>query len=225
MFSSDRESPTTSAAVRSGALGRDEHSLKEDVAFLRAMAEGGATASVREGAILATIGVIFGLVALQYWALDAGLLGTVSGAVRTWLWLDGFVVFIAAMALISRRFPNRAPGAASRALAAAWGGVGASLIVADVGLVAASRALALPQLATWMFPLILFVLIGAAWSVAYAVRRRRSFVLSAAGSFAAAVLCGALMGRPEEWLVLSGGLLLLLAVPGAAIVRAARRQS
>jgi hypothetical protein len=204
-------------------LGRDEHTLKEDVAFLRAMAEGGASATVREGAILAAIGVIFGLVALQYWAIDAGLLA-VPEAFRDWGWLDGFAIFIVAMALIRAKFPNRAPGAASRALTAAWSGVGISLIVADLGLIAASRALALPLLTPWMFPLILFTLIGAAWSVAFAVRRRRAFALTAVASFAAAILCGVLMGRPEEWLVLSGGLFLLLAAPGWAIVRAARRQ-
>jgi hypothetical protein len=75
-----------------------------------------------------------------------------------------------------------------------------------------------------VFPLILFTLIGAAWGVAYAVRRRRIFALAAAGSFGAAVLCGVLMGRPEEWLVLSGGLVLLLAVPGGMIVHSTGRQ-
>ena len=201
----------------------DEQALRDDVAFLRSLAEGGTTATVREGAILVAIGVIFGLVALQQWAIEAGAL-SVPDWVRAWGWLDGLVVFVAAMALIARRLPNRAPGAASRALTAAWSGVGVSLIVADLALVAASRALALPLLTPWLFPLVLFTLIGAAWSVAFAVRRRRMSALAAAGSFAAAVLCGALAGRPQEWLALSGGLVLLLAVPGGAIVRAARRR-
>jgi hypothetical protein len=202
---------------------QDEQALRADVAFLRSLAEGGIAATVREGAILVAIGVIFALAAAQYWVIDTGLLAAPSW-LKPWLWLDGFVIFLGAMALISSKFRGRPPGAASRALAAAWAGVGTALIFAVMGLAAASRRLGLPLLAPWVFPLILFTLIGAAWGVAYAVRRRLTFALAAAGSFAAAVLCGALMGRPEEWLVLSGGLLLLLAVPGALIVRSAARQ-
>jgi hypothetical protein len=201
----------------------DEQTLKDDVAFLRGLAQGGATATVKEGAILAAIGMIFGLVGAQYWAMDAGLLPAPAW-IRPWLWLDGLVVFLIAIAVISSKFRGPPPGAASRALSAAWTGVGTALICADLGLVAAARRLSLPLLAPWVFPLILFTLIGAAWGVAFAVRRRKALALLAAGSFAAAVLCGVLMGRPEEWLALSGGLVLLLGVPGAVMARAAGRQ-
>jgi hypothetical protein len=202
---------------------QDQQSLSADVAFLRSLAEGGSTATVKEGAILLANGVTFALVAAQYWAIDTGLL-TVPVWLKPWLWLDGLVVFLGAVAWISAKYRGRPPGAASRALAAAWAGVGTALVFAVLGLVAAASRLGLPLLATWVFPLILFTLIGAAWGVAYAVRRRLAFALAAAGSFAAAVLCGGLMGRPEEWLVLSGGLVLLLAVPGGLIVRSATRQ-
>jgi hypothetical protein len=201
----------------------DEQTLKDDVAFLRGLAQGGSTATVKEGATLAAIGVIFGLVAAQYWAMDAGLVAAPAW-IRPWLWLDGLVVFLIAIAQISRRLPGPPPGAASRALSAAWAGVGTSLVFADLGLVAASKRLGLPMLTPWVFPLILFTLIGAAWGVAFAVRKRRALALLAAGSFAAAVLCGVMMGRPEEWLVLAGGLVLLLGIPGAVIARAAGRR-
>jgi hypothetical protein len=202
---------------------QDQETLSADVAFLRSLAEGGSTATVKEGAILLANGVCFSLVAAQYWAMDAGVL-SVPAWLKPWLWIDGLVVFLGAVAWISAKYRGRPPGAASRALAAAWAGVGTALIFAVIGLVAAARRLALPLLVTWVFPLILFTLIGAAWGVAYAVRRRRTFALAAAGSFGAAVLCGALMARPEEWLVLSGGLVLFVAIPGGAIVRSAARQ-
>jgi hypothetical protein len=202
---------------------QDPQTLSADVAFLRSLAEGGSTATVKEGAILLANGVIFALVAAQYWAIDAGFLA-VPAWLEPWLWLDGLVAFLGAVAWISVKYRGRPPGAASRALAAAWAGVGTALIFAVIGLVAATRRLGLPLLTTWVFPLVLFTLIGAAWGVAYAVRRRLAFALAAAGSFAAAVLCGALIARPEEWLVLSGGLLLVLAVPGGLIVRSATRQ-
>lgn len=198
----------------------NNYTLKDDVAFLRALAEGGVSGAVREGAILLAIGLIFGLVAAQYWAIDSQLLH-VSATAHTWLWLDGLVPFLICVAVIAVRFPARAPGAASRALAGAWSGMGAAFVVADVALIAASKQLGIPLLAKWMFPLILFTLIGAVWGLAFAVRRRKVFGLVAFGCFAAAILCGTLMGRPEEWLVLSAGLILLVAIPGGLMIRAA----
>lgn len=201
-------------------MSQNQQTLKDDVAFLRALAETGAAGAAREGAILLASGAVFSLVAVQTWAIDAGLLHP-PRAVGGWLWLDGFIPFLLAWALISAKFRNRPPGAASRALTATWAGVGPALVVVAVGLEVGSRGLGLPFLAKWVFPLVLFTLIGGAWGVAFAVRRRKLFGLVAAGSFAAVILCGALMGRPEEWLALSAGLLLLVAVPGGVILAAA----
>jgi hypothetical protein len=53
--------------------------------------------------------------------------------------------------------------------------------------------------------------------------RRTEFGYIAGGCFAAALTCGFFMGRAEEWLVLSLGLFLLVAAPGAVILRQARR--
>lgn len=201
----------------------DEQTLRDDVAFLRALAAGGTSGAAREGAILVAVGLIFGLVAVQYWCIDAAYLA-VSPAARAWLWLDGLIPFLICMAVIAAKFRDRPPGAASRALAAAWTGVGTAFIVADIALYAASRELAIPLLVKWVFPLVLFALIGGAWGVAFAVRRHRNFGLLAGGNFAAAILSGIVVGTPKEWLVLAGGLLFLVAVPGAAMLAARPRR-
>jgi hypothetical protein len=198
----------------------DEQTLRDDVAFLRALAEGGASGAAKDGAILMAVGLIFGLVAAQYWAIDAALFQVAPG-VHTWLWLDGAVPFLIAVAMISARFRGQPPGAASRALTATWIGVGAAHLAAGVALYAASKALGIPLLVKWVFPLVLFTLIGGAWGVVFAVRRRAVFGVSAAGAFAAAILTGAVMGRPEEWLVLAAGLIFLLAAPGGLILATA----
>ncbi len=200
-------------------MNSDEQGAREDAAFLRALAQGGAEGSARDAAILVAIGVIFGLVAVQYWMIESGLL-SVSATLRAWLWLDGLVPFLVAMVLISRRYRGQAPGAATRGLSAAWGGVGAAHVLGAIALIIGGGRLGLPLLASWVFPLVLFTLFGSAWSVAFAVRRRRAFAFNAAASYVAALLCGVVMGRPEEWLVLAGGLFLLVAAPGAGMLRA-----
>ena len=196
--------------------------LKDDVDFLRALADGGSKVTARDGAVLVAVGVIFGMVALQYWAVFAGAL-VVPRAWNPWLWLDGLVPYLGVMALVSARLRGRAVGGASRALSAAWGGVGSALMVAVAGLAIAGWRLGMPLFVSWVFPLVLFTLFGAAWVVAYAVRRRAAYLGIAIASFAAAVLCGVVMGQPEEWLVLAAGLFLLVAAPGVQILLALRK--
>jgi hypothetical protein len=143
-------------------VSENDQALKDDVAFQRALADQGASGAAKDGAILVAVGVIFSLVSVQYWAIESGLVAA-SQAVRAWLWLDGAIPFVIANAAISAKFRDRPAGAASRALAATWSGVGTAFLVADAALYAASRALDMPLLVKWMFPLVLFVLVGAAW--------------------------------------------------------------
>lgn len=200
-----------------------QQSLKDDVAFLRAMAGSAGAGAAKEGAMLVAVGVIFGLVALEYWLVDAAVIAAPK-ALRPWLWIDGLAPFLLVAWLIARRFREPAAGPAGRALSAAWAGVGFAHIFAALALALGGRRLGLPLLAAWVFPVVLFTLIGATWGVAFAVRRRLSFAFAAAGSLAAALLCGAAMGKPEEWLALSGGLVLLVALPGGLILRAGGRR-
>jgi len=200
-----------------------DRSLSEDVAFLRALAEGDTAGAAREGAILVAVGLIFGLVAVQYWSIESALIAA-SPAVHTWLWLDGVIPFLICVAVISAKYRAHPTGAASRALAATWKGVGAAFIVADVALYAASRQLGIPLLVKWLFPLVVFALIGGAWGVAFAVRRRSSYALLAGGNFAAAIMAGIVIGRPLEWLVLAAGLFFLVAVPGGVMLAARPRR-
>jgi hypothetical protein len=204
-------------AKGNSAMSDDEYSLSDDVAFLRALAEGGTSGAAREGAILVAVGLIFGFVAIEYWCIESALFA-VSPAVRTWLWLDGLVPFLVCMAVIAAKFRAYPSGATTRALAATWKGVGTAFIVADIALYAGSRELGIPLLVKWVFPLVLFTLIGGAWGVAFAVRRRKPFGLLAGGNFAAAILSGLVIGRPQEWLVLAGGLIFLVAAPGALML-------
>ena len=195
--------------------------LRDDIAFVRALAEESGRALARDGAVLAAAGIIFSLTTFQYWLIFAGILA-VPPAWVGWFWLDGTVVFFGAMAVIRRRIPSPS-GVVSRATRAAWAGVGAGIIIGGAALGLGAWRLGLPILATGAFPILLFALYGAAWGVAFAVKRASWMALIAAGCLAAAVVCGLLIGKPAEWLALALGLLMLVAVPGAALVLQARR--
>jgi hypothetical protein len=197
----------------------DVQTFKDDIAFMRALTEDSGPAMARDGMVLAAAGTIFGLTTLLYWLMFAGVLD-IPGA-RDWLWVVASALFVAMMAMISRREPLRR-AAASRATRAAWVGVGSGIVVAGAALGLSAWRLDLPVLGVGVFPLVLFTLYGAAWGVAFAVVRRRWLALVAVGCFAAVVACGWLMGTPEEWLLLSVGLFVLVAMPGVVMVRQSR---
>ncbi len=190
----------------------DVQTLKDDIAFIRALTEDGGSAMTRDAALLAAAGTIFGVTTFLYWLVFAGFLALPGG---DWLWIAASALFVVVMLIIRRGDARR--GIATRAMQAAWAGVGGGIIVAGVALAVAAARLDLPVLAVGVFPIVLFTLYGAAWGVAAAVMRRGWVVLIAGGCFAAAVACGWVLGTPAEWLVLSGGLFVLVALPGTFI--------
>ena len=102
--------------------------------------------------------------------------------------------------------------------------VGVGITVAVIALAVGAWRLGLPQLVTQTFSVVLFSLYGSAWGVAFAINRRTQSGFIASGCFAGAILCGVFMGMPGEWLVLALGLYLLVALPGALMVRQARSE-
>jgi hypothetical protein len=194
--------------------------VREDIAFLRALAEDHDSTMALDGAILTTVGIIFGCVSFFYWSNSAGVL-TVPTVWVPWAWVAGVLVLVPVIFFLQRRFPKPS-GPASRAMRAAWQGVGTGITVAGVAFGLGAWRLQLPSIVLWVFPVALFTLYGAAWSVAFAVRRRVPFAVVAAGCYAVALGCGLLMGQPEEWLLLSFGLFTFVAAPGFAVVRLAR---
>ena len=202
-------------------MSNEMQKLKDDIEFMKALTQDSARVTARDGAIMASVGVIFGLTAFQYWLIFSGIVN-IPSAWQPWMWIDGLVLFWLVLGLLMRHFRVPAPSAAARAVSAAWGGVGTALIAAIVALLAGAWRLGLPSLVIWVFPLVLFTLYGAAWVVAFAVRRRLWFAFIAGGCFVAAIACGIVMGALEEWLVLAVGLFLLVAIPGITIVRLAQ---
>ena len=148
----------------------DRESLRDDIAFLRELARDDGTGLAREGATMVIVGLIFGCVTFAYWLFFAGYAAGLA-AVGPWLWAAGVAVMVIASLIVNRRMP-RSSGAASRAVAAAWGGTGVSLIAPCLGLLLGGAHAGEPKLVLWIFPVILFTLYGAAWTVAWAVKRQ-----------------------------------------------------
>jgi Na+/H+-translocating membrane pyrophosphatase len=200
----------------------DTQSLKEDLAFLRDLTQDGGRGLARDGFSLAAVGLVFGVVALVYWLVFWGPLADLMG-LAYWLWIVGVLLMIVSTAIARRRLPA-ATGAAARALSVAWNGVGMSLLAGGLALLAAAWKTHDGAFVLATFPILLFSLYGAAWSVAFAVKRLSWFAWVSAGCFIAAIGEGLLYRSPHQWLVLSAGLFLLVGLPGLMILKKARAQ-
>jgi hypothetical protein len=198
--------------------------LKDDIAFMKAVTEDSSRALIRDGAVLIAVGAIFGLDSFRFWGIEAGFLPWAKPTEHLY-GFDALAIFLVVIHLIMRRFRGVAQGAPSRAVSGAWSSMGVAIGVALVSLGAAAWRLKQPLLMVWIPPLILFTLYGASWWIAFAVKRRAWFAGVAIGSFATAVLSGLSIPSPHEWAVLAFGLFLWVAAPGIVIVHQARASS
>ena len=107
--------------------------IKDDLAYLRALAEEGRDGGERGGAIGMAAGVIFAACSVVQWA---ELTGRISGMVSNGAWIVGVVLFFIALVVLKARMG--APAGRSRAFGVAWQGVGWAIFTLFVALAAAT---------------------------------------------------------------------------------------
>ncbi|MGH6964001.1 MAG: hypothetical protein ACREE0_05930 [Phenylobacterium sp.] len=197
------------------------HAIRDDIAFMRALAEEGRHTPMLGGSVLLAAGLIFGAAN----GIGAWLTATdtpFSDVVWT-LPLSGVVVFMIVLAILKARLGGR-PGASSpvnRATGSMWRAVGWSIMLMVVSLCIASW-----RLDDWRLmaavPIIVFMLYGAGWQVAAAMTRSGWLRWVAFGSYATALLTAWFASDPvASSLVSTVGLLALAAAPGYVLMRQA----
>lgn len=193
--------------------------LRDDIAFMKSLAEAGRDRPMAGGSILLMCGLVFGAASLAVWYLSAvqGLGGWMYLAV----WGSATVAFAILLPWLIRRLPKTA-GAYQTASGVAWSAVGLSIFFIWASLMVISVKLEIPDLMV-VFPSILMALYGGAWWVGAVLLRQRWLHAVAFGSFAMAVVNGWYADGPAMWLIYGVSLLALLAAPGWVLMRQARR--
>lgn len=193
-----------------------------DLAFMKALVEDGGRSQMTGGAIFLAAGLLYGLQCLAHWTQIVGIthfsdpfmLAFVVGISAT------FVVVLGVVIWRDRKAARRAVG--TRALNAAFGGAGlANLVLCTVfGLVAWREH----SMTIWLlYPVTIAVVQGFAWYVAFMMRKRPWLALVSGGWFATAVGLGLAIGDDSGYLLLLAvALVVLMAIPGAAMMRLAR---
>lgn len=198
--------------------------VRDDLAFLRTIAEGGGDRGgigAAGGALYGSAGVLYGIQTLLYFAQEKGAvsLGFMGNMVLAWLPTVIFVVLMTIVIIIDRRRPQ--VGFANRAINAAFGGAGlANLALVVVFGMAAARH---RDFHYWLYhPAVVFVLQGAVWYVVFVLRKRIWMLLVSLGWLASGIALGLLV--EQAWLYLlvaSGALFGFMGVPGFHMMRQA----
>ena len=198
----------------------DVQTIRDDLAFMRALAQEGRRAPLLIGYGLVASGLIFGAAALFCWLVDVRVL-----AISRWwegaVWPIAIVVFMPAVRWWRACSLRDAPGASAvtnRAVGAAMRGLGYAMLT----LMFASWALAYALHTTIvfaMFPPVVLAVYGAAWMVAAAMSEVSWLRWVAAGCFAASVVAGFTTPQSYGFLVFAGLLAAVTALPGAVLVR------
>ena len=99
--------------------------LKDDIAFMRALAQEGQSAPLLGGSILVAAGVTFGVAGVAHWAVVSKVLN-LPQVTLAFIWPVALILFLVQLVWL-RRGGNARPGAQSpgnRASSAAWASMG-----------------------------------------------------------------------------------------------------
>jgi hypothetical protein len=192
---------------------------REDLAFLKAVADDRGPLPALLGAHLLALGCCYGANLVYIWAARAGYVPWPEAWMNV-AWIPGTIPYIPWVLVLTVRGRGEVLGPTARVFGAAW--VAMALMTFTIVLVMMTAAARTGRSFHEVWPPIAFALYGGSWTVIGLIRRRLPDILIACGCFVTAIVSASVITRPELWLVLGLGLLLFIAAPGAAIVRQAR---
>jgi hypothetical protein len=197
----------------------DLQTVKDDLAFIKALAQEGRRAPLLSGKSLLAAGVIYGVTSLVGWGMHAGVIRVAPG----WLggiWLIATLVYLPFI-WFSRRSTCSRPGASAItnvAVAAAWRALGYSILT--LGIATGLASWREHSAAIWdIFPAVVLTLYGAGWVVAAKMSGLTWVRWVATGCFLNAVLIGVLANSILIYPAYASGCFLLVALPGWLILR------
>jgi hypothetical protein len=199
-----------------------DQTLRDDIAFMRNLAEAGRERPMLGGAILLACGLIFGLASLAVWYLATyqGMGGTMYPTV----WGVALVLYVATLVPLLRAIPRTA-NAAQTAAGMAWSAAGWACFVIAVSLMVVATRLN-SWIVMWALPSVFLALYGAIWLLAANLWRKGWIYLVSIGAFAAALACAWFASAGDAvWLIYGVSLILVLSVPGFAMMRQARESA
>jgi hypothetical protein len=197
---------------------------REDLAYLRSLVDPSPRSQRTLGVLLTWGGLLYGAQTLIEWGEAAGYYQLAPLPDRI-VAIGTTVLYLVIVAIVVwRNRKDGQGGAASRAINAAFAAAGlANLAMAVVIGMSAARY---HSLAIWeIYPAVVFALQGAAWLVGSSLRRRSWMGLVGLGWLVNAAALGFVIATPAYVLAASFGLFAWMALPGLALIWAARTRA
>ncbi len=194
-------------------------SLREDITYMKALADEGSRGPLLGGAILVVAGLVFGVASVVEWAMTTGVLA-LDGVAHLYNWGAAGIVFALALTVLIQRQKGR-PGHMSpsnRAFANAWMGVGLAIFSMAVSLSIMAFQLQ-SELPAMVFPSLIFALYGSGWAISAAMSGQKWLWGPAFGGWIAAPVVAWFTGDPTQYLIYAAGLVGLALVPGLMLMR------
>jgi len=197
----------------------DIRSMKDEIAYIKALTEEGRRTPLIGGAILIAAGTIFGLASVLHWLIQIDVLA-VSPIAYAVVWLGAMALFFGCLVVLIGRSRGR-PGAASlvnQAVGTAWMGVGLMIFVMSISIAVISWRIQSPIL-TFLFPSLIFGAYGSGWAVSATMSRARWQWNLAIAAWASAPALAFLVNTDWIWLAYAAGLFAFALIPGLILVR------
>lgn len=197
---------------------------REDLAFMRALAQAPDKPNRLLGQALFAAGLIYGFQTLTQWAADIGVI-PLTGWAYGGLILACNLLFFAVLAVIILR--ERTPSSQNvtrRAYEAAFQATGLANLCIVIVFGAASYRSGSGDIWYFYCPLV-FAMQGAAWFIFFRLRKRAWLGTVAVGWFASAIALGLTTHSATYILVASISLFTLLAIPGWVMMQLARKET
>lgn len=196
----------------------DENSLREDISYLRQMAESGRKGPIMGGIFLAGAGVVFGGACFLDGAMQTGLVPFRIGEGPLWIGAGVvFTLFWLAMVVRMTRLKKPVSSAPNATFGVIWSSCGAGVMVAFLTTLLVAEKMHVPAVAAAYVPVI-YAFYGTAWFASGALARKRWMFFAGLGSFLFAFVMAMLSATPWLILAMGLGLLALLTLPGIKLV-------
>jgi hypothetical protein len=198
--------------------------VREDIAFMRAMVEEGASGPLLGGSFLLATGLIYAAASAAQWIVIMTRVTPLFWNSWPWIWGVALATHILTMTFIGFRLRRRGSAAmtrSNRVFAWTWNGVGMA-IMACLASFFLDAKLGHSWGAFEAFPMVILALYGVGWTATAASSKERWAWAVAGLSFLFAIAAGPLARNVNLVLLFALALLLLLAAPGALLIKRAR---
>jgi hypothetical protein len=205
-------------------MSSDLQSARDDLAYMRSLVSPGGAMQATIGEAFTWAGALYGGQCLLHWLQRIGIVPE-EGLIALAVVVVPTVLFCVILGIIIWKDRKKPPGgAAARALSAVFQGAGlANLVMAFVFAYGSHKAES-PGL--WLYhPIVVCMFQGVAWFVSFEIMRRAWLGFVALGWFATTVALGVtVFGDLGAYLLVLGvALIVLMAIPGWVIWRAASK--